>query len=152
MRNKQVVRLTESNLQNTIIKSVKCILKESEGKLEKEFSQWVRMVSTNPREYGLNYNPMALLKDCYYGIEDNEESYSETDDMIYDMAEDFANYKGIDNDSMLRNAVKNVAYSNQLWESKKKVVRLTESQLRNMIKESVKQVLREEGRPGTLIH
>ena len=73
----------------------------------------------------LEYNPMALLRDCYYGIEGNEDSYSETDDMIYDMAEDFANYKGIDSDSMLRDAVKNVAYSNQLWESKKNVVRLS---------------------------
>ena len=36
--------------------------------------------------------------------------------------------------------------------SNKKVIRLTESRLKRMIAESVKQVLREEGRPGTLIH
>lgn len=90
------------------------IVKESESNLVKEFSQWIKMVSANPQEYGLNYNPMSLLRDCYYGTEDNEEPYPETDNMIYDIAEDFANYKGIDNDSMLRDAVKNVAYSNQL--------------------------------------
>ena len=142
---KNVVRLTESKLRNMIKESIKSILKESEGNLEKEFSQWVRMVSTNPQEYGLNYNPMALLRDCYYGIEGNEESYSETDNMIYDMAEDFANYKGMDNNSMIRNAVKNVAYSNQLLESKKNVVRLTESQLKQIVAESVKKALKEIG-------
>ena len=141
--NRNVVRLTESKLRNMIKESIKSILKESESNLEKEFSQWVRMVSVNPQEYGLNYNPMELLRDCYYGIEDDEEPYSETDNMIYDMAEDFANYKGMDNNSMIRNAVKNVAYSNQLLESKKNVVRLTESQLKQIVAEELKKALNE---------
>lgn len=84
MKSKNTIRLTESDLKNIIIESVKNILKENCDNIESQFSDWALNGSTTSRR---GFNAMGKLYEYYYEDDDNA---------LYAVAEEFSEEFGCD--------------------------------------------------------
>lgn len=84
MNRKNTVRLTESDLKNMIIESVKSILKENCDNIESQFSDWALNGSKTSHR---GFNAMGKLYEYYYEDDDNA---------LYAVAEEFSDEFGCD--------------------------------------------------------
>jgi hypothetical protein len=84
MNRKNTVRLTESDLKNMIIESVKSILKENCDNIESQFSDWALNGSKTSHR---GFNAMGKLYEYYY---------EDSDEALYTVAEEFSEEFGCD--------------------------------------------------------
>lgn len=155
MKSKKVIKLTESDLRNVILKSVNNLLKESsedrrnfdaewEGSPEEDdaYSEWLSMAKKlnangNEMEKGGQLDALTQTNPIYNDWYNNMRKKHETD-YLWRKHREFDEYP--DKDAEMDN----------MWdehglpmESKKHSVKLTESELKRIISKSVRRVIRE---------
>ena len=98
---KRTIRLTESDLKRVIKESVKKILKEDTGNIEKEFIDWAFNGGCKNHRLGGAINPAQWLYEYYYEDDDNA---------LYRAAEEFSEEFGCDIDEVYEVARKVATY------------------------------------------
>lgn len=97
---KNTIKLTESELKNIILESVKKFIKEDCDNIESQFSDWALNGSKTSHS---GFNAMGELYEYYYEDDDNA---------LYNVAEEFSNEFGCDIDEVYEVARK---FANQYF-------------------------------------
>ena len=153
---KNTIKLNESKLRQVIMESINKILNEgiSSDELAQKFINWALNKSDRTRRIGGPINALQAMYEYYYQNDDSAleiaaEAFAEAENIDSEseevMAEVLEAAKKAANSYFYYNSVDGGYEEEQLAESKKDSrIRLSESKLRNIIKESIKKIFLNE--------